>query len=215
MNLQQVAEKYGISLEQLEMGIQVEKEHDDGSELDVVKSKSDLVKIALAHLKEDPEYYTKLRKMETNEVAPPGREAQVKRLKKEFPKGSPAPFKIAWAQAKKKKKANESMNKEKLDLPVGWKHTGHSHGIDTSGYSISHPKYGNIFKGTAGWIHTHPETDKVTHKKGFSSRAEALAHAVKYINRKKSTTNESLAEENALRRMIREEIEKISKKKEG
>lgn len=64
MTLEQIAEKYGVPLEQLQMGIDVEKEHDDGSELDVVKSKVDLVKIALAHLKEDPEYYTKLNKIE-------------------------------------------------------------------------------------------------------------------------------------------------------
>jgi len=42
-----------------------------------------------------------------NEVAPPGREKQVKKLKKKFPKGSAAPFRIAWASYQKSK------NKEK------------------------------------------------------------------------------------------------------
>jgi 3-deoxy-D-arabino-heptulosonate 7-phosphate (DAHP) synthase len=38
------------------------------------------------------------------EVAPPGKEKQVKALKKEFPKGSASPFKIAWSQYNKSKK---------------------------------------------------------------------------------------------------------------
>jgi len=45
----------------------------------------------------------------TNEKAPPGREDQVKALKKEFPDDEGAPYAIAWAQHnKKKKKTNES-----------------------------------------------------------------------------------------------------------
>lgn len=51
-------------LEQFRIGLEVESEHDDGSELDVVDSKKDLAKIVLAHLKEMPNYYTKLKKME-------------------------------------------------------------------------------------------------------------------------------------------------------
>jgi len=51
---------------QIRMGIEVEKEHDGkmGKDVDVVKSKSDLLKIVTAHLREDPKYYTKLKKIE-------------------------------------------------------------------------------------------------------------------------------------------------------
>lgn len=49
--------------EQVKIGKKVEREHDDG-ELDVVKLEDDLLKIVLAHLREDPKYYTKLKKME-------------------------------------------------------------------------------------------------------------------------------------------------------
>lgn len=49
--------------DQVNMGLKVEKEHDVEG-LDVVKDKNDLLKIALAHLEEDPEYYTKLADME-------------------------------------------------------------------------------------------------------------------------------------------------------
>lgn len=51
-------------LEQFRMGLEVETEHDDGTILDVVKSNKDLAKIVLAHLKEVPDYYTKLKKVE-------------------------------------------------------------------------------------------------------------------------------------------------------
>lgn len=50
--------------EEVEIGLKIEKEHDDDGELDVVKSRDDLIKIVLAHLREDPEYYTKLKNME-------------------------------------------------------------------------------------------------------------------------------------------------------
>lgn len=50
--------------DQLRMGCAVEKEHDDGSDVDVVDDNSDVLKIAIAHLREDPEYYTKLKKVE-------------------------------------------------------------------------------------------------------------------------------------------------------
>lgn len=49
---------------ELKMGYEAEKEHDDGSDVDVVDSELDLVKIAVAHLREDPKYYTKLKKVE-------------------------------------------------------------------------------------------------------------------------------------------------------
>jgi hypothetical protein len=52
--------------EQIVMGINVEKEHGSKKSLNVVKKKSDFLKIALAHLDEDPNYYKKLAKMEKN-----------------------------------------------------------------------------------------------------------------------------------------------------
>lgn len=61
--IEDLAAKHGVSLEQLqkqlEMGLKVETEHTE--DMDVAK------KIALDHLNEDPEYYTKLAKMEGNE----------------------------------------------------------------------------------------------------------------------------------------------------
>lgn len=53
-----------VDLEQFRMGLEVEAEHDDGSKIDVVGSETDLGKIALAHLKELPDYYTRLKRME-------------------------------------------------------------------------------------------------------------------------------------------------------
>lgn len=46
------------------MGLKVEKEHDggEGKDVDVVKKRIDLIKIVVAHLREDPKYYTKLNK---------------------------------------------------------------------------------------------------------------------------------------------------------
>ena len=51
--------------------------------------------------------------MELSEVAPPGREKQVKALKKEFPGDKEAPYKIAWSQYKKE------MNEGKRSCPEG------------------------------------------------------------------------------------------------
>lgn len=48
---------------QILMGLKIESEHDKGN-TDVVKSWVDILKIALAHLKEDPNYYDHLKKME-------------------------------------------------------------------------------------------------------------------------------------------------------
>lgn len=58
-----------VSLSQFKMGLAVEKEHDDGSKLDVVGGELDLAKIVLAHLKEDPKYYTKLKTVEEDAPA--------------------------------------------------------------------------------------------------------------------------------------------------
>jgi 5'(3')-deoxyribonucleotidase len=47
-------------------GINVEREHGAQKKLNVISKKSDFLKIALAHLDEDPKYYKKLAKMEKN-----------------------------------------------------------------------------------------------------------------------------------------------------
>jgi hypothetical protein len=57
-----------VDIEQFRIGLGVESEHDDGSELDVVGSEKDLGKIVLAHLKELPDYYTKLKQVEEEGV---------------------------------------------------------------------------------------------------------------------------------------------------
>lgn len=57
-----------VDLDQFRIGLGVESEHDDGSELDVVGSEKDLAKIVLAHLKELPDYYTKLKQVEEEGV---------------------------------------------------------------------------------------------------------------------------------------------------
>lgn len=66
-----LAKKAGLDIskfdsKELMQGIEVEKEHDGkmGKDVDVVKNKSDLLKIAIAHLREDPKYYTKLKTIE-------------------------------------------------------------------------------------------------------------------------------------------------------
>ena len=60
MSVDDIAKKHGVSVDQvkdqLKMGMKVEKEHTD--------SHKEAVKIAMDHLVEDPEYYTKLKKME-------------------------------------------------------------------------------------------------------------------------------------------------------
>lgn len=67
--IQQLAKEVDIDIspydmKQLQMGIEVEREHDAGDNTDVVNSESDLLKIAVAHLKELPDYYTRLKAME-------------------------------------------------------------------------------------------------------------------------------------------------------
>lgn len=50
-----------VNLEQLRMGIEVESEHKNV----VGKSMTAWAKISLAHLRESPTYYTRLKKMES------------------------------------------------------------------------------------------------------------------------------------------------------
>jgi len=56
-------------LEQFRLGLEVESEHDDGSELDIVNSEQDLAKIVIAHLNEVPDYYTKIKEVEEDAPA--------------------------------------------------------------------------------------------------------------------------------------------------
>lgn len=58
-----------VSFKQFTMGLDVESEHNHGDKLDVVKSDKDLAKIVLAHLKEVPNYYTKLKQVEEDAPA--------------------------------------------------------------------------------------------------------------------------------------------------
>ena len=71
VNLLNMASKAGVDVKgldskQLKMGYEVEKEHGGpmGKDTDVVDKTSDYLKIAVAHLREDPKYYTKLKKVE-------------------------------------------------------------------------------------------------------------------------------------------------------
>lgn len=69
-HIKKVAKKGALDISnydanELRMGYEAEKEHDDGSDVDVVDNDLDIVKIAVAHLREDPKYYTKLKKMES------------------------------------------------------------------------------------------------------------------------------------------------------
>lgn len=71
--LKKIADKYNLDISefdpiQLIKGMRVEKEHDTDDNLDVVKNIGDLMKIAMAHLKEFPDYYTRLAKMEKEGV---------------------------------------------------------------------------------------------------------------------------------------------------
>lgn len=70
-DLQQLAKQAKLDISkidksQLQQGIEVEKEHDGkmGKDVDVIKRKSDLLKVAVAHLRENPKYYTDLKKIE-------------------------------------------------------------------------------------------------------------------------------------------------------
>lgn len=59
----------GLSLKQLQKGFNVESEHTGkkGKDTKVAKNDGDVLKIAVAHLREDPKYYTKLEKIEKKE----------------------------------------------------------------------------------------------------------------------------------------------------
>jgi hypothetical protein len=49
---------------EISMGFKAEKEEHGKGKLQVVKKDTDFLKIAVAHLEEDPKYYTKLKKIE-------------------------------------------------------------------------------------------------------------------------------------------------------
>jgi len=57
-----------IDIEQFRMGLEVESEHDMGDETDTVSNDRDLGKIAWTHLKELPDYYDRLKKMESDDI---------------------------------------------------------------------------------------------------------------------------------------------------
>lgn len=73
-NIDTIAQQAGIDVsifdaKELLMGLEVEREHSGqmGSDVDIVPGNDlgTVLKIAVAHLREDPKYYTKLKKMET------------------------------------------------------------------------------------------------------------------------------------------------------
>ena len=72
-----IAQEAGVDVsafdsEELLMGIEVEQEHNGpmGTDVDVVPGNDlgTILKIAVAHLREDPKYYTKLQKMESESL---------------------------------------------------------------------------------------------------------------------------------------------------
>jgi hypothetical protein len=68
--INKLAKKIKVDISNFEMkelidGMGVEQEHMHSKKLDVIKGdNSKILKIALAHLKEDPHYYKKLKKLE-------------------------------------------------------------------------------------------------------------------------------------------------------
>ena len=53
-----------VDIGEFRMGLEIEaEEHDDGGFLDVVGPKTDIGKIALAHLRETPNYYSRLKQV--------------------------------------------------------------------------------------------------------------------------------------------------------
>lgn len=61
-DLQKLIDQY--DRHEIEMGMDIEQEHNGGHTLDVSNSPLDTLRIVLAHMKEDPEYYTHLKSME-------------------------------------------------------------------------------------------------------------------------------------------------------
>lgn len=67
--IKQIANRAGLDIskykpDQIVRGYSVEKEHDTNDEIDVVKNPADLIKVSIAHLREFPNYYTRLKKVE-------------------------------------------------------------------------------------------------------------------------------------------------------
>jgi len=95
--LQKIADKYKLDIskydpKQLIKGMKVEKEHDDGSELDVVNNVGDLMKIAMAHLNELPDYYDRLEKVEEKKKMNKQKKRDVKTKKKKKNKDKTSGF---------------------------------------------------------------------------------------------------------------------------
>lgn len=71
--IKKIANKHGLDIskynpKELMMGIKVEREHNENPKTDVVDNFVDLIKIAVVHLDELPNYYTRLAQMENEEV---------------------------------------------------------------------------------------------------------------------------------------------------
>jgi hypothetical protein len=70
-NLKVLADRANLDIsmfspEQVKMGLEVESEHGGkmGQDVNVAKDETTVLKIVVAHLREDPKYYTKLKKVE-------------------------------------------------------------------------------------------------------------------------------------------------------
>ena len=87
---------------------------EDVSPEDEDKFHNELDNLVHKYFGDSPDEEKMLKKYKkTVEEAPPGREKQVKALKKEFPNDEGAPYAIAWAQHnKKKKKTNETLDRQ-------------------------------------------------------------------------------------------------------
>ena len=71
--IKRVAKRHNLDVskydpDELIAGIKVEREHNKNPKTDVVGSFVDLIRIAMAHLEELPDYYTRLAKMEKEEI---------------------------------------------------------------------------------------------------------------------------------------------------
>lgn len=69
-HIQKLADQANLDISQfsddeLRMGYEDEKEHDggEGKDVDVVGPETDIIKIVVAHLREDPRYYSKIKKV--------------------------------------------------------------------------------------------------------------------------------------------------------
>ena len=147
--------------------------NEDVSPKDEDKFHNELDDLVHKYFGDSPDEEKMLKKYKkTDEEAPPGREDQVKALKKEFPDDEGAPYAIAWAQHnKKKKKTNESESATYYIVTV------HSGGT-IKRYKFDGDKFADSNE-AADFV------TKIFDKKGISVRVKATQY------RKKESVSES------------------------